>query len=117
MNNTQDFADMGHVEREEAGLLLTTFGTRKDITLFLENDIKVEFNPMSGYVFLVDGDYNCAMMNGDYLENHFNCPNCGNEEFQSDFRESFKDDSCCQEYADDLGLDPLEDEEETEETA
>ena len=110
MNNTQDFSDFGHVEREEAGLLLRTFGTSKDDTLFLENDIKVEFNPMSGYVFLVDGDYNCAMMNDDRLENFFSCPNCGGEGLQSEFREQNSDD-CCQEYADDLGLDPLDEEE------
>ena len=58
---------------------------------------------MSGNVFLVDGDYNCAMMNGNKLENWFYCPNCGNEAFQSEFREECTDD-CCKEYADDLGL-------------
>jgi hypothetical protein len=103
MRNTQDFADFGQIEREEAGLLLRTFGTNRDDTLFLENDVKVEFNPMSGYVFLVDGDYNCAMMNGDRLENHFSCPNCGNEGMQSEFREEHTEE-CCQEYANDLGL-------------
>jgi hypothetical protein len=101
--NTQDFADFGHREREEAGELLRTFGTDKDDTLFLENDVKVEFNPYSGYVFLVDGDYNVAMMNGDRLENFFSCPNCGNEALQSEFREQCTDE-CCNEYADDLGL-------------
>jgi len=103
MNNTQDYSDMGQIEREEAGLLLTTYGSSNDKTMFLENDIKVEFNPNSGNVFLVDGDYNCAMMNGDDLENWFNCPNCGNEAFQSEFREECTD-GCCKEYADDLGL-------------
>jgi len=104
MNNTQDYSEFGAIEREEAGTLLSTYGTSKDDTLFLENDIKVEFNPNSGNVFLVDGDYNCAMMNGDRLENFFSCPNCGNEELQSYFREECKDD-CCREYADDLGID------------
>jgi len=104
MENTQDYAGMGHVEREEASLLLKTYGTSKDDTLFLESGIKVEFNPYSGCVFLVDEDYNVAMMNGDRLENFFNCPNCGNEGMQSEFREQCTDD-CCKKYADDLGLD------------
>lgn len=103
MNNTQDYSEFGQVEREEAGLLLATFGTSKDDTLFLENDISVEFNPNSGYVFLVDGDYNTAMMNDGRLENFFSCPNCGNEGMQSDFKEECTDE-CCQEYATDLGL-------------
>ncbi len=105
MNNTQDFADFGHVEREEATKLLSTFGTSNDDTLFLESNLKIEFNPNSGYVFLVDEDYNCAMMNGDRLENHFSCPNCGNEGMQSEFRSEHSKSECCQEYADDLGLD------------
>lgn len=103
MHNTQDFADFGHIEREEAGLLLRTFGTHKDDTLFLENDVKVEFNPMSGNVFLVDGDYNVAMMTEGRLENFFSCPNCGMEAFQSEFREECTDE-CCQEYADELQI-------------
>ena len=105
MHNTQDYSEFGHIERKKAGLLLQTYGTSKDNTLFLENDIKVEFNPMSGYVFLVDGDCNIAMMNGDRLENLFSCPNCGNEGMQSEFREEYSDNECCQEYADNLGLD------------
>jgi predicted RNA-binding Zn-ribbon protein involved in translation (DUF1610 family) len=105
MRNTQDFADFGQIEREEAGALLSAYGTSKDKTLFLESDVKVEFNPYSGYVFLVDGDYNCAMLNVDgELENHFSCPNCGNEGMQSEFKEEHSDSECCQEYAGDLGL-------------
>ena len=103
MQNTQDYSEMGQIEREEASLLLKTYGTSKDDTLHFGQGIKVEFNPMSGYVFLVDEDYNTAMMMGDRLENFYSCPNCGNEAMQSEFREQCTDD-CCKEYADDLGL-------------
>ena len=103
MRNTQNYDEFGHVEREEATLLLKTYGTNKDDTIRLESGIKVEFNPMSGNVFLVDEDFNCAMMNGDRLENFFYCHECGNEALQSEFREQCESD-CCIEYANELGI-------------
>ena len=59
---------------------------------------------MSGCVFLVDEDYNVAMMNGDDLEDFITCPNCGEEGLATDFRDD-NTASCCQKYADDCGLD------------
>ena len=105
MKNTQNLADFGAIERDEAGTLLKTLGSSNDDTKHFGNSgVAVEFNPMSGNVFLVDEDYNVAMMNGHQLEDFYSCPNCGNDGMQSDFREEHSD-SCCQEYADDLGLD------------
>ena len=108
MQNTQNLADFGQVEREEASILLRTLGNVNDETKHFGNSgVAVEFNPMSGNVFLVDEDYNVAMMNGHQLEDFYSCPNCGGEGLQTDFRGDNSDD-CCQEYADDLGLDPLD---------
>lgn len=105
MNNTQNLADFGQIERDEAALLLTTLGGSNDDTKHFGSDgVAVEFNPMSGYVFLVDEDYNVAMMNGHQLEDFYSCPNCGGEGMSSEFREQ-NDSECCSEYADDLGLD------------
>lgn len=104
MQNTQNLADFGQVEREEAGLLLRTLGSVNDNTkLFGNSGVVVEFNPMSGNVFLVDEDYNVAMMNGHQLEDFHTCPNCGGEGVASEFRED-NTDECCQEYADELNI-------------
>lgn len=103
--NTQNYDDFGHREREIAQELLSAYGTHKDKTKLLSSGIKVEFNPYSANVFLVDEDYNVAMMNGnDELEDFISCPNCGHEEMASDFISKYSDE-CCQEYADELGLD------------
>jgi hypothetical protein len=106
MQNTQNLADFGNTEREEAAQLLSALGSnRDDTTHFSDRGVAVEFNPMSGYVFLVDEDYNTAMMNGDRLENFHTCFNCGGEGLASDFREDNSGSDCCQEFADELGLD------------
>jgi hypothetical protein len=44
-------------------------------------------------VFLSDGDYNVAMMNGDYLEDVLVCSECGNEGFVEEIEDS--DNECC----------------------
>jgi hypothetical protein len=104
MRNTRDLSDFGQIERREAGRLLTTLGTVKDLTKFLGDGVAVEFNTYSGMVFLVDEDYNVAVMNGHNLEDFHSCPNCGNEAVSSEFRSDFKSSDCCQEYANELGL-------------
>ena len=110
MNNTQNLADFGNIEIDEAALLLTTLNSSNDDTIhFGNNGVNLEFNSNSGMVFLVDEDYNVAVMNGHQLEDFYTCPNCGGEGMQSEFREQ-NSDSCCQEYANDLGLDPLDEE-------
>lgn len=104
MHNTQNLADFGMIERDEAGTLLKTLGSYKDKTQFFgDRGVAVEFNPMSGMVFLVDGDYNVAVMDGEFLVDFITCPNCGGESTGPDFRDDCTDE-CCQEYADDLGL-------------
>jgi len=82
--NTQDLSEFGFIERQEAGRLLGALGTHHDKTDNMGDGVKVEFNPMSGNVFLVDEDYNVAMMNGHDLETFYSCPQCGNEGFDGD---------------------------------
>ena len=103
MKNTQDFSKFGQREREIACQLLSTYGTDNDKTLFLDGPVAVEFNPYSGFVFLVDADYNVGIMEGDKLVNYFSCPHCGHEETQTNFRDQAEGE-CCHEYADDLDL-------------
>lgn len=104
MQNTQNLADFGKIERDEAAELLSALGSHRDDTRFFgDRGVAVEFNPMSGYVFLVDEDFNVAMMNDNRLEDFHTCPNCGGEGVASDFREDNRSE-CCQEYADDLEI-------------
>jgi len=92
--NTQDLSKFGYRELDLAGDLLKALKTDKDKTRFLGEGIVVEFNPNSGNVFLVDSDYNVAMMNGDNLEDFFTCPYCGHEGFLEDMKHTPKDKEC-----------------------
>lgn len=83
--NTQDLSNFGYMEKKEAGKLLSIYGTKDDISN-LGDGVKVEFNPNSGYVFLVDNDLNTAMINPDsgLLENWYFLSYNGNEGFLGD---------------------------------
>lgn len=96
--NTRDLTKFGQRERVIAAQLLLAIGTDIDKTKFLSDDVSVEFNPNSGYVFLVDGNNNTAMMNDGKLEDYITCYNCGAEALASNFREECTDE-CCQEVA------------------
>ena len=95
--NTQDLSKFGYREKDMAGDLLKAHCTNNDVTRYLGDGVSVEFNPMSGNVFLVDEDYNVAMMNGDKLEDFFSCPICGHEGFLEEMVHG-DDDEECQEY-------------------
>ena len=103
-----DLAKFGTSDLAEAGKLLTTLNTHQDDTKHLGDGVYVCLNTNSGFVFLSDEDYNVAMMSGHQLVDFHNCPNCGNEALAPYFRSEFADSECCQEYADDLELEPLE---------
>lgn len=96
-NNTRDLMQFGNRELKLAGELLSALKTEKDKTRFLSHGVAVEFNPNSGNVFIVDEDYNVAMMNGDTLEDFFSCPECGHEGFLEDF-EHHSEQRGCKDY-------------------
>lgn len=100
-NNTQDLSEFGYSELSEAAKLLTAYcdGNKSD---FLEDGIHIEFNPNSDSVFLVDGDYNVGMMNGNDLEQWLNCPECGTEGFLEDMLRDGQD--CCHTFLMESGL-------------
>jgi len=79
--NTNDLSEFGCRELEMAAKLLAGYINNPNV---LGYDIKLEFNLDNGSVFLVDGDYEVAMMNGDKLEIWYNCPECGWEGFLED---------------------------------
>ncbi len=74
----------GYVELAEAGRLLTVYKTHHDKTENMGDEVALEFNPNNGNVFLVDGNYNVAMMQGNELADWYSCPQCGNEGFSGD---------------------------------
>ena len=81
--NTRDFSNFGSIEIDEAGRLLQAYAANKNI---LGDGVEVEFNPMSGNVFLVDDNFDVAMLNdAGVLERFYFCFICGYEVFESEF--------------------------------
>ena len=98
---TTDISKFGLLERKEARELLAVYGTDKDITKFLGDDIHIYFNTDSGYVFLTDEDYNTAMINlNGELEDFIVCPACGNEGLLQNFLDDPNE--CCEQYHADI---------------
>lgn len=101
--NTRDLTQFGYRELDMAGDLLKALKTSSDKTEQLGDGVTVEMNPNSGNVFLVDEDYNVAMMNGDKLEDWFSCPYCGHEGFKEDMAHEPEDEDCTR-YLEDIGV-------------
>jgi len=97
--NTQDLSKFGYIELDKAGTLLKAYANNPMV--LNGSEINVEFNPNSDKVFLIDEDYNVAMMNGDNLELWYSCPICGHEGFLEDMEHN-EDNEECQEYLDEI---------------
>ena len=80
--NTNNLEEFGYREMGMAGELLTALGDNG--CSFLFDKIKLEFNPNSGMVFLVDEDRNVGVMEDGKLVQFFSCGECGNEGTQKD---------------------------------
>lgn len=100
MDNTRDLMDFGIRELRLAARLLSLLKTAQDRTMRLGETVTPEFNPDSGYVFLIDSNFNVAMVNGDTLEDWLMCPQCGVEGFASDLEAECAA-PCCKAYAKD----------------
>lgn len=68
-------------ERALAIELLQAWGKQGLPSDFYEEGVKVAMNRNSGNVFLVNEEYQCAMMNGDKLESFYTSPYDGHEGF------------------------------------
>ena len=77
---TEDLADFGSRERAMAAELLAA----RLPDGFSDDGVKLAMNRNSGFVFLVNADYQCAMMNGNSLEIFHSTPYDGIEGFLSD---------------------------------
>ena len=85
---TADLSGFGYREIDLAIELLKAY--REQGAENLGDGINLNFNSSSGYVFLSDSDYNVYMMNGDSLEQWFNCSYCGQEGFKEDLLSNHK---------------------------
>ena len=85
---TEDLADFGSRERTMAAELLAA-GLPDG---FSDDGVKLAMNRNSGYVFLVNADYQCAMMNGDRIEIFHSTPYDGREGFLTDLLEEYTPD-------------------------
>ena len=98
---TCDLSAFGYCELELAIDLLKAY---KDQRIdFLGDGLTLNFNTHSGNVFLSDEDYNVGMMNGDKLEQWFNCPYCGHEGFKDEMQHKPEDGECTR-YLKEIGV-------------
>jgi len=83
---TEDLGDIMQcqTERREVATILNYWNDRGLPETFNSTGAKFAFNRNSGNVFLVNEDYQCAMMNGDKLESFYSTPYNGLEGFISD---------------------------------
>ena len=83
---TENLNDIITFDRERALAieLLQAWGEQGLPDDFYEEGVKLAFNRNSGYVFLVNDEYQCAMMNDDKLEIHYTSPYDGHEGFIND---------------------------------
>lgn len=109
-DSSGDLNNFGYREIEEAKKLLDAFAYRNR-TEILGDGVTLHFNANSGNVFLMDDDYNAALVtdNGE-LEDWFICSECGFEGFKDDL--IAENNPCCKQMLIDMGV--LEEDEENE---
>lgn len=71
----------------------------KNHTVLFSGIEKIAFNQVSGYVFLVDADFNVAIEQDGVLLDHVSCPDCGNEGTIAEVKTG---DECCREFLKDV---------------
>lgn len=107
--NTRDLSLFGFRELRIATELLTAYvDSNKRPDDFEGDGVTLEFNPNSGNVFLVNDEFQVAMMNGDKLEQFHSCPYCGAEGFKDEIHEGETPDDMnaeCVRYLKDIGID------------
>jgi hypothetical protein len=99
---TTNFAEFGYREKEMAEELLREMRLQGLPEDFYDDEVTVMFNKFSGYVFLINSDYQVAMMNGDKLESYYTLPYSGEEGFLEDILELDLDHDEDKEYIKDI---------------
>ena len=76
-------------EREKVRDIFNAWGNHGLPVDFDDDGVKIAFNRDSGYVFLVNSDYQCCMVNGDRLESFYSSPYKGIEGFFDELVEQY----------------------------
>lgn len=84
---TENLADFGYREIEMLTEVLNAWVKNGLPDGFYNSGVKPAMNKLSGCVFLVNDDYQVAMMNGESLEIYHTLPYSGIEGFMSDILE------------------------------
>ena len=87
---TADLSKFGYRERELAEKLLKAWREQGLPSDFHNEDVTINLNLHSGYVFLSNAEYQVAMMNGDNLESYYHDFETGEEEFLSELSKEAK---------------------------
>lgn len=101
---TEDLSKFGYRELEILRDILDSYLSNGVPAGFSNHGMRPAFNMHSGYVFLVNEDYDVLMLDDDKkLQYYLSCPECGNEGFKEDlsFQENGCGSECCIEYAKD----------------
>ena len=96
---TMELKDFGYRELKEIAKILIEI-TRGGMALpedFEDDDLTINFNTNSGYVFLSNSNYEVAMLLDGKLESFYSCPECGEEGFFQDIKDH-SDEENCKEY-------------------
>ena len=93
---TEDLADFGYREQEEAKNLFQAWRESGLPVDFWNNGVKIGFNMNSGYVFLTNSDYQVAMCDKDdkgklYLYSFYSSPYEGKEGSFDELLEEYED--------------------------
>lgn len=86
MSTTTNLADFGYRELELLKNLIQAMLEQGLPDGFEGSGVHPMMNQNSGNVFLVNEEYQTAMVNGDKLELWNYCPNCGHEGFAGEFQ-------------------------------
>lgn len=87
---TTDFSKFGHRERELAAKLLTAWNEQGLPENMEEYKIEIMLNTQSGNVFLIDAEFQVAMMNGENLETFYTDFETGEEGFKDELSDESK---------------------------
>lgn len=90
---TEDFSDIVSAARERRMLIdiMRAWGDHGLPDDFEPSGVKPAFNKNSGFVFLVNSDFQACMLNGDRLESWYSTPYEGREGFFEDLVDEYDD--------------------------
>lgn len=99
MTTTTDLSKFRRDELRELEFILRAWREHGLPSDFNNDEVVPMFNQSSGWVFLTNSDYQCAILDEGKLVSHYSCPECGHEGVKT---EMYDGDSCCIDYMDEV---------------